>query len=92
MMSDEEEVQRRQLESMTTEQIRARIKGNQGEINTFVEQLMTRAAVQAYTEQQCDELLILVEEALEFIEGVSLLPLEWVGRRNELIVKLRKKL
>ena len=91
-MSDEEEVQRRQLESMTTEQIRARIKGNQGEINTFIEQLMTRAALQAYTEQQCDELLRLVQEALEFVEGVSPLPLEWVARRNELIVKLRKKL
>ena len=90
-MSEEEEVQRRQLESMTTEQIRARIKGNQGEINTFIEQLMTRAALQAYTEQQCDELLTLVQEALEFVEGVSPLPLEWVGMRNELLAKLKRK-
>lgn len=90
-MSDEE-VQRRQLESMTTEQMQARIKENQGEINTFIEQLAIRSSLQAYTEQQCEELLLLVQEALTFIEGVSPLPLEWVGRRNELLARIKRKM
>ena len=92
MMSNDEEFQRRQLESMTTTEITARMEENQREQNTFLEQLVTRSSLQEYTERQCDELLALVQEALTFIEGVSPLPLEWVGRRNELIVKLRKKL
>ena len=91
-MSDEEEVQRQQLESMSTEQIRARIKESQGEINTFIEQLLTRAMVQAYTEQQYNELLTLIQEAVIFVEGVSPLPLEWIGKRNELLAKLKRKL
>ena len=90
-MSDDEDVQRQQLESMTTEEITAHIQENQREINIFIQQLASRAYVQQYTEQQYNELLTLLQESLTFIEGLSPFPLEWIGRRNELIVKLKRK-
>ena len=90
-MNDDEEVQRRQLESMTTEQITVRMKENQRQINIFLDQLITRASLQNYTEQQYNELLRLIQECLTYIEGVPA-TLEWVGRRNELLARLRKKL
>ncbi len=92
MMSDDAEVQRKQLEGMTIEQLVARIQQNQYENKKFIEQLVIHATVQDYTEQQYNELLILLQEALTFLEELSSLPLEWVERRNELLVKLRKKL
>ena len=91
MMSDDEEVQRQQLEGMTTEQITARIRENRREMNTFIDQLAIRAHVQEYTEQQYNELLTLLQESLTYIEGAPS-TLEWVGRRNELLARLKKKL
>ena len=89
-MSDNE-VQRRQLESMTTTEITARMQENQQANNTFLEQLVMRASLQAYTEQQCDELLTLVQECMTYIEEIPA-PLQWVGTRNELLARIKKKL
>lgn len=50
-----------------------------------MEQLVIYATVQEYTEQQYNELLILVEEALPLLEEISGAP-EWVERRDELLV------
>ena len=91
-MRNEEEVQRHQLERMTTTEIAARIEEHQEEMSTFIEQLVTRSMLQEYTEQQYDELLTLLQECLTFLEEVSPLPLQWIERRNELLASIKKKL
>lgn len=67
-----------------------RYKESQRQITVFLDQLILRASVQSYTEQQHDELLTLIEEALTYIEEVPVTP-EWVGRRDELLVRLKRK-
>ncbi len=81
----------KQLEDMTTERIEACIQQNQHENKKLIEQLVTRAAIQEYTEQQYEEQRILLQEALTFLEEASITG-EWVERRNELMGRLRKKL
>lgn len=90
-MSNEPEGQPEQLGSMTTDQITARMQDHQQHINIFLDHLILRASIQGYTEQQHDELLTLVQEAVTYLEEVPV-PLEWRDRRNELIMKLREKL
>ncbi len=61
----------------------------------FLEQIFTRAHVQEYTEQQHDELLVLLQEALAFIEEVPVderCVLEWAEKRSKLMDKIQKKL
>jgi len=51
--------------------------------------------VQEYTEQQHDELLVLLQEALAFIEEVPVdekCLLEWTEKRSTLMDKIQKKL
>ncbi len=94
-MSSIAELQRKQLEQMTTEQISISIQQNQRKINTFLEQLFTRAHVQEYTEQQHEELLVLLQEALDFIEEVPVdekRVAEWTGKRRALMDKIQRKL
>ena len=94
-MSSIAELQRKQLEQMTTEQISISIQQNQREINTFLEQLFTRAHVQEYTEQQHEELLVLLQEVLEFIEEVPVdekRVVEWAEKRRMLTNKIQRKL
>ncbi len=91
MMSEDSKVQKTPIEQMTIEQITDCMKENQRQITTLLDQLTLRASIQSYTEQQYDELLTLVQEALTYIEEVPV-SLEWVERRNELIAKLNKKL
>ena len=90
-MANDEEMQRKQLEEMTTEQLTARMQRNEHDNKKCVEQLVIRATVQGYTEQQYNELLTLVQEALPLLEEISGVP-EWVERRDELLVQFRKKL
>jgi hypothetical protein len=90
-MTDEGETQPKRLGSMTTDQITAHINEHQRQMNEYVEQLVLRACLQRYTEQQQDELLTLVQEVVAYIEEVPI-PLEWVDRRNEIITKLQDKL
>ncbi len=90
-MNDEVETQPKQLGSMTTDQITAHIQEHQRQINEYVEQLVLRACLQGYTEQQQDELLTLVQEVVTYIEEVPIPP-EWVDRRDEIITKLQNKL
>ena len=85
-----EDTQQKQLEDLTTEQIEARIQQIQQKNQKLIEQLSNRAAVQEYTEQQYEEQRTLLQEAFSFLEEVSISS-EWVGRRNELLNKLRKK-
>lgn len=89
-MNDEVETQPKQLGSMTTDQITAHINEHQRQMNEYVEQLVLRACLQGYTEQQQDELLTLVQEVITYMEEVPV-PLEWVERRNELLAKLCEK-
>lgn len=88
---DDEERQQKHLGSMTISEITARMQEHQQHINLFVEQLTLRASLQGYTEQQQDELLTLMQEALMYIEEVPAAS-EWIERRNDLMVKLREKL
>ena len=89
-MHDEGETQPKRPGSMTTDQITARIHEHQRQINEYVEQLVLRACLQGYTEQQQDELLTLVQEVITYIQEVPV-PLEWVERRNTLLAKLCEK-
>ncbi|MBA2679745.1 MAG: hypothetical protein H0U76_15270 [Ktedonobacteraceae bacterium] len=90
-MSSNAESQRKQLEGMTTEQISLRIEQGQGEIDMFIEQLVTRASLQGDAERQYDELLALLQESLAFLGKVPM-PQEWEERRNELVSKIEKKI
>lgn len=90
-MSTNAELQRKQLESMTTEQISLRIEQSQCEMNMFMEQLVTRASLQGYAEQQYDVLLALLQELLAFIGKVPMTQ-EWGERRDELVSKVEKKI
>ena len=89
-MNDEVEIQPKQLGSMTTNQITARMNEHQRQMNEYVEQLVLRASLQGYTERQHDELLTLIQEVVTYIQEVPV-PLEWVERRNELLAKLCEK-
>jgi queuine/archaeosine tRNA-ribosyltransferase len=94
-MSTIAELQRKQLEKMTTEQISIHIQQIQQELNTFLDQLFTRAHVQEYTEQQYEESLLLLQEALAFIEEVPVDERdvsEWAGKRKKLMDQIQKKL
>jgi transposase len=94
-MSSTAELQRKQMEQMTTEQISISIQQNQREINTFLEHLFTRAHVQEYTEQQHEELLALLQEAQELIEEVPVdekRATEWAEKRRALMGKIQRKL
>ena len=92
-MSNSTEVRHKQLDQMSMEHISTRIWQNQREANMLLEQLLTRAHMQEYTEQQHGELLVLLQEALNFIEEVPVderCILEWAGQRSTLIGKIRK--
>ncbi len=94
-MSSSIEVQHKQLDRMSTEEISTRIQQSQREIDILLEQLFTRAQVQGYTEQQYDELLVLLQEAMAFIEAVPVDErrlLEWTERRSALLEKLNRKI
>ncbi len=91
MKRNDTEVQRVQLEGMSTEQLLTRVKQTWSEMNMFLDELFVRDSVQDYTEQQYNELFALSQEILRFLEALSPFPLEWVGKRNELIGKLKQK-
>lgn len=90
-MSNDAEVQQKQLEGMTAGQLEARITQNLYESQRFIEHLVNRATVQEYTEQQYEEQRTLLQEAHIFIERVPVTP-ELVEMRNELLGKLKRKL
>jgi hypothetical protein len=84
-------MKQQQIEKMTPEQLSAHIQHRQQEITQFVDQLVSHAALQTYADQQYDELLVLLEEALTVLEGISPFPLEWMEKRNALIAKIKRK-
>lgn len=92
-MGDEIEFQRKQLDQMSVEQIAARVRQNQREIDMFLEPLFTRARVQEYTEEKYTELLALLQETLpllkEFLVGDTV-TLEWINRSSEVVRKLQE--
>ena len=88
---DEAKTQHKHLGNMTTSEIMAGIQEHQQQINLFLEHLTLPPNIQGYTEQQQDELLTLMQEALMYIEEVPVAS-EWIERRNNLIVKLRENL
>ena len=94
-MSSNTEAYSKPLDQMSTEHISMRIQQKQREINIFLEHILTRAQVQEYTEQQYGELLVLLQEASEFIEEVPVdekCILEWTEKRRSLMKKIQKKL
>lgn len=94
MMKDAAEVQRLQLEGMTTEQLSVRIQQNQQEIETFLGQLVIRAQTQEYTEDYSTDVLLLLQEALQLLVKVprGTVPSEWMAERDQFVEKVTQRI
>jgi hypothetical protein len=82
----ETEIQRTQIERMSTEQISGRVKQNQHEIDMFLEQIFTRASLQEYSENQYNELVELLKEAKSIITECTV-PQDLEEKRREWMEK-----